>query len=196
MILTTTDRFNKKDAFAAVLKLKQEGVLPPTDTDKLLNYFAPPAPKKPKFAEQWVALACGKKDVRAWVNLLHVQRGVAHGMDGHRMHWTATELPDGAYCPKTLIPVSFDDPIPDLDRVKGTDSGLTPVDLLSAPVRMSAGTKPARCRSLNGVNVDAGYLDAAALGGDCQVYADASNADWGVRGSTTFGDFRIMGARI
>ncbi|MCH8821315.1 hypothetical protein IID23_02205 [Patescibacteria group bacterium] len=88
------------------------------DMDSLINYFAPPIPKKPKVKEQWVALAVGKKDKRSVLNFLHVSNGKLWATDDHRMHWCDTDLADGFYCPKTLFAVDNEPgPYPEVTRV-------------------------------------------------------------------------------
>ena len=113
--LETNLRMSKDRIFSIVCEAKAEGKV--IDLDLLINYFAPPVPKKPKTKEQWVALAVAKKDVRKYLNYLHVRDKKLWATDGSRMHWCDTDLADGFYCPKTLFLVDLAYKYPDTYRV-------------------------------------------------------------------------------
>lgn len=137
---------NKADAFDLLAELAQE--LDPEKGSKVYNilgsltvYFRPTLPKKPKTAWQWVAKAAAKQDVRYYLNHVYVERDRIIATDGHRLHMASNDdkLPDGFYCPKTMILQHEPDyaKFPDVDRVLHGD-----------------GTKYAgQLDSLDGVNV-------------------------------------------
>lgn len=87
---------------------------------ELLLYFAPPKKKTPRNAIDFVRLAVAANDMRFCLNYIKVEGGIATGCDGNRMYQAHVDLPDGAYCPKTLAPI---DPktagnYPDVERIK------------------------------------------------------------------------------
>ena len=61
---------------------------------------------------------CATDDVREYLHFLHVSAGEVIGCDGHRIHWGATELDDGSYCPRTMLRVMHNYTVPDFNRVK------------------------------------------------------------------------------
>lgn len=65
----------------------------------LVAFFLPPVPKKPKSAFQWIASAAGVKDIRQWVNYVHVTNGQCFATDGHRLHIMLSHLDEGVYLP-------------------------------------------------------------------------------------------------
>lgn len=108
VILTTKDKANKKTAFTLLLELKQTGNLSEYNLDRLLNYFAPPIPKKPKTVLEWVALAAATSDIREFLNYIHIKDGWPYASDGHRLHaGNRVEVEDGVYDPKTLLRVDM-----------------------------------------------------------------------------------------
>lgn len=110
MINAGIKRATKKEAFDIVRDALLTGdPVTSNQLQALVLYFAPPVPARPKTAEQWVAKAAGTRDVRPWVNYLHSDGRHLYGTDGHRAHRCLTKLPAGAYCPKTLLPVTGDD---------------------------------------------------------------------------------------
>ena len=70
-----------------------------TDLAQLYTYFMPSIPKKPKTPFDWVAKAIGKKDVRYYLNWVHVTTEFITATDGHRMHRApnVTHLAPGFY---------------------------------------------------------------------------------------------------
>lgn len=109
MINAGIKRATKQEAFDIVHDALISGdPVTSNQLQALLLYFAPPVPARPKTAEQWVAKAAGVRDVRPWVNYLQSDGKHLYGTDGHRAHRCPTDLPAGAYCPKTLLPVTGD----------------------------------------------------------------------------------------
>ena len=210
--LTTLEKFTKAEAFNEILKLKESAEFPGHNVlDKLLNYFAAPVPKKPKSAEQWVGKACNPKDIREMCHYIHVKNGEALATDGHRMHWGDTDLPDGFYDPKTLLPVDrsiHDFASHDFNRVKKINTNKTcSFNLLFADniIESDNKGKPKQVTILGEAGaINTKYLNDATNGDNkTPVIIDA---DWkvvdglaptnGCSGKSEFGNFRIMGMRL
>lgn len=120
--LTTLSKATRKEAYEFAQAVHDGQPLTDTQRDLLLNYFAPALPKTAKDAFSWVARACGdkKKELRQFLHVVHVKNSVMTACCGHRVHWAATDLPDGQYDPATGLALSL--PIrnvPDFERVKG-----------------------------------------------------------------------------
>ncbi len=74
-------------------------------------------------AEAWVCRACAaeaEKPARKFTLFAHVINGVAHATDGFRFHWAKTIFPNGVYDAKNFLPVTFDGPVTDFERLKPT----------------------------------------------------------------------------
>jgi len=202
MILTTLDKFSRKDAYLEVLAMKRGGALPSAEAlDKLLNFFAPALPSKAKSAEQWVSMACDNKGVREFTKFIHVKNGVATASDGHRMHWADTYLPNGTYDPKTQLLVDYKGVLPDFERVKHDRSALSEVAINEAEVGQmvcrSKGRPIQFIKFGKGGGVHAGYLTAATNGDKTlSVSVDLKDSGGGCSGVSEFGQYRIMGLRL
>lgn len=138
---------------------------------KLLAYFLPPAPKQPKNAFQWVALACAQKDVRNYLRYVYCDGDRLIASDGHRMHVAPNNgRPIGFYDPKSGLAVDLDYTFPNIDRVIPThyayfadwDTGLKPDTLIANKPVLTL------CESFA---VQLSYIqDALALMGSASVY--------------------------
>ena len=201
-MLSHTNKPTKKEAFALVMQLKNGHHLSGYDVDSLLNYFAPPQPKKPKTAIQWVAMAAGKNDVRQFLNTVRVQAGMATACDGHRMHECATDLDDGFYDPKTLCKVDTTDFVgkyPDTSRLwaKTTtaDDALKchtrDKNLIDIPQVVELNDAGIRCVQTGQGQYQEKYW-LAATQGDARL-CTAKNGK--AIGRNKFGSFIIMGMR-
>ena len=212
--LSTLEKLSRADAFSVILKMKTENT-PPTGKglDALLNYFAPAVPKKAKSVMQWVGKACSPKDVREMCRYIHVKNGEAIATDGSRMHWGATDLPDGQYDPKTLLKMESEMDqrmVPDFERVKKIHASETYNFYLghaSHHMTTSRTGKPSQ-HTILGKNGDAGavntrYLNDATNGDNTLLVTVDANGDLlnkyaptnGCSGESEFGSFRIMGMR-
>lgn len=149
IVLTTKDKADKKTAFKILLEFKKSDDITEYDLDRLLNYFAPPIPKKPKTPMEWVARAAAKKDVRDFLNYIHVKDRIPYASDGHRLHkGNEVNLPDGVYDPKTLIEVNTHNewhtfkrlidecPISDSDLWKETKISSLPTKYVNSAVQV------------------------------------------------------------
>lgn len=78
--------------------------------DMMLSLLPRP-PSKAKTGAKWVASAVAVKDndSRPTLKVLWAIDGMLYASDGHRLHRMATDLPNGCYDPKTLMPVVSDD---------------------------------------------------------------------------------------
>lgn len=201
MINAGIKRPNKSEAFNIVRDALLTGdALTSNQLQALLLYFAPPVPAKPKTGAQWVARAAGTKDTRKWVNYLHSDGRHLYGTDGHRMHRCRTDLPAGAYCPRTLLPVTGDSaawPTEIVERVRGwfsephaqSHGAITSVDcvrdITQDKFRLNVSWLPD-----SDVRVQSEYLDQAA-----PEWLGALGPTDKVFGGNEFGDFIIMPIR-
>lgn len=86
------------------------------------HFFMPgkaPAKKASTDPWAWLALAINPKDIREYLQFIHVKDGVASATDGHRLHQVRVDSPDGHYCPRTFAlvhPLGWHN-FPDVARV-------------------------------------------------------------------------------
>lgn len=193
-------KITKQEAYDIVRQAEANGgVVMGSELKELVRYFAPPIPKIAKTAEQWVAMACGKKDIREWPNYLHALGGWLYGTDGHRIHRTHTSLVDGYYEPVTLLPsTAYLRPFP----IAGRESAFFPSAMPSAGVRFDSGEEVhgpnvKNCElvcfpALSDVPFDKKLLRQACNGEESTLlYLDSKTA----YGHSTFGQFVIMGVK-
>jgi len=198
MKLTHNNKPNKNAAFDILIKIKkiirqdtEMGVIGESDLDSLINYFTPTIPKIPKTAEQWVAKACGTKDVRYYLNYLYVENGVAYGTDGHRMHWCDTKFDDGFYDPKTLLPTECDGKYPDVSRFMLDKNTLG--ELLTANLsEVSEIFRDLHCYNLNNHYFQQKYINDALSGFKSINYY---NKDDRIYSQSKFGQFVMISMR-
>jgi hypothetical protein len=201
MKLSTNYKPKKSEAYNTIYNARKEGrQLEQIELDMLLNYFAPARPKNPKTPEEWVATACGKTDVRYYLNYLYVVDGIAYGTDGHRLHWCETEFEAGYYDPAMLLPTECDGRYPDVKRVipnklSGSDHV---VGGEVAGVNPDSKTKVVHFVALeHGGNFDRKYWEQAVANDDSATYSvEGDNAYSKVRGRNKFGQFVISGMRV
>lgn len=203
--LTNLNKLNRKEAYAYIIALREEA--PDTELyglDALLNYFAPAIPKKAKTSEQYVAKAINPKDIRlALCNLASIN-GRLYGCDGHKVHHTTTDLPDGQYDPKTMLPIENPDQYPDVVRILQGHSPTTPV----VRTETIQPTNPDNPRltilyphhdsDTDKAAVNEQYL-LSALNGQSIASVDlhlTGTGLAGVAGTTDLGDFLIMQVKI
>lgn len=121
--LTTFIRPSRKQAYEIAQAVYDGETLTLEQADLLLNYFTPPLPKIAKDSFAWVAKACGNPrkaiHIHKFLCVVHVISGVATASDGQRIHWAASDLPDGQYDPVTGMLQESIPSVPCLDRVKG-----------------------------------------------------------------------------
>lgn len=201
MINAGIKRATKKEAFDIVRDALLTGdAMTSNQLQALLLYFAPPVPARPKTPEQWVAKAVGVKDARTWVNYLQSDGRYLYGTDGHRVHRCATDLPAGAYCPKTMLPVTGDDaaaPSVMVERLRGwfnepnaqTHGAIASTDCERDVID---GKHPLHVSQLpdSDVWVQSEYLDQAA-----PEWLGVLGPTDRVHGGNGFGDFIIMPIR-
>lgn len=102
--LTHDTKYNRAQIFNRLLKLKENPseCLTEFEIDAFLQHFAPPSPKTPKTAFDWVAKAVADdRDIRVYLRYVHVENGVAVATDGGRLHFSDVDLPDGYYDART-----------------------------------------------------------------------------------------------
>lgn len=185
---------NKQTALAIVRMLRDK--YDDEDLDDLLMFFSERPKGKAKTAEQWVAQAAGKKDIRDAVNYVYVNSGMAYATNGHRAHRALTGLADGFYCPATMTTVNCEGLVfPDVERVIRRPAGVAVYNCIDRMSRVEF--KPARGRVL--VRLECaqgnGYIDEdyilQATNGDTRREFARFNDTW--YGSSEFGDFVVKG---
>lgn len=184
-IAASYKKANKRDCFEAIRELCNHINI---DDDKqslalanLYSYFLPSSPKKPKTGAEWVYLAKGKKDMRAYLNYVwQQQNGDLVATDGHRMHL----LSGGHYDASTAIdtagaPIDGLGRFPDYSRIiprKEDASAVTTLkNILAAPNAEISTDKHKRTTiEHNGTSlyVDSGYWSDAVsfMPDDAEVY--------------------------
>lgn len=164
IVATTANKITKpkkKSVFHLVKSLiKSEAAPTSKELAELYAFFLPPIPAKPKTPEQWVYKAVPKNDIRYYLNSIHVKDGRMMGTDGHRLHFTKTDLPNGYY-DSQLSPLDEDAKYPDVDRVipKGLPEMPFPKDL-------EVFDKGVHCYKINGAYFNKKYVDDALCGMD------------------------------
>lgn len=192
--LITLRKASRKEAYLLVKRLREGALLAPREQDELLNFFAPALPKIAKTAFNWVAAACGVRDIRSYLNVVHVKDGEMIASDGHRMHWAATTLDDGQYDPKTGLKLEESQgPAPNFDRVKEVSNRHdAPFDLSNGEIIPREKFPPA-FKIFKDVQVNSAYLLTALNTkepqGVCYVRRDR------VFGSNAFGGYVVMRLR-
>jgi hypothetical protein len=198
MKLLMTYKLSRADTFAMILDTLTEGrEFNEREKHLLLNYFAPPRSAQPKTPLQWVAKACaGKKEVRYYLQYVHVESGVAYASDGHRLHWCDTELSDGYYDCATLLSCDVDGRYPDVKRVipgelsgRDFDAGGEAVSV----TRDKKGRQLRHVKTQGAPHIDESYWLQALAGDDGATY---SCDETRVRGRNRFGEFVISGMRV
>jgi DNA polymerase III sliding clamp (beta) subunit (PCNA family) len=118
MKLLTTEKPSKAIAYGLAKKLYSGENLDDYEKNMLLNFFAPAPSKKPKNSFEWVALVVRKKDVRQYLNFVYSDGTRIMATDGHRVHYSESELQEGFYCPKTGLKVEENlGNFPNIDKV-------------------------------------------------------------------------------
>lgn len=186
MKLQHSDKLSRKVIFEKLMALKASGAsLSDYDLDAMLMYFAPPVPKTPKNAFDWVAKAVANdSDVRTYLRYVYVSAGEMVATDGHRMHRAKIDMPDGFYEPKTGLPIAIDAKYPDYKRIIPKPATLSPAPEPSNPLVQGR----IFFRKIGPVSINVDYLNAA--GGAVEFFGDTL-----VTGVNVFGDFIILGMR-
>lgn len=199
----TAKKPTKAKAFEMICLLKEGQTLYSEQIDSLLLYFAPALPKKPKSALEWLAKACDPMDNRETCKFVFVKKGRGIATNGHRVHEAQVDLPDGAYCPKTLQPVDIDlrwfDP---MERVaeRPPETKPYPFDQLEFGV-WHADTRKGKPQNYKRVPkdiaVNESYLqDAVSAGEPETVYYGLRNSVQLLCGENEFGYWHIAGMRV
>lgn len=190
---------NKKSAYAMAEQLKLGETLTPEQVDSLLLYFAPSIPKKAATAMQWVAKAVAIKDVRYYLTYIRVQDGFAYGTDGNRIHKAAVELPEGWYCPKTLVRLEgVDAKYPEIERLLTRTNNKIYNQSLDTMVKGISNKIPYLLTEKLDVGVDALFIADAVNGLNEKVILEFEqyNSSYRVRGTSDFGEWLVMPMRV
>ena len=97
MKLQTMARPDKKQALELAAAVLEGERLSLYDASLLMNYLFPPIPGRSINAWRYVSRVTNTRDGRAISWHVHIQDGMAYGIDGHRAHYAPTDLPDGLY---------------------------------------------------------------------------------------------------
>jgi len=163
---------NKSMAFDIIKSIiENNGQINEHDTVKLYAFFLPPIPANPKTPEQWISKAVAKKDIRSYLNQMHVSNGRLVATDGHRLHFTDTDLDDGYY-DQNLNKLDIEDRYPDIERVIPADLPVYHVDKMDLVV---SGNMTAY--KINNSHYQKKYIDQALSGLDNPVFHCADNDD-------------------
>lgn len=190
---------NKKTAYQMVEQLKQGDTLKPEQLDSLLLYFAPSIPKKATSALQWVAKAAAKKDNRKYLEYVRVQDGTAYAVDGERIHYAPSDLPEGWYCPKTLMRLEgVNERAPDYLGVSARANTVNTHATLGELSKGMVSSKPFLFHNTMDVGVSEQVLIDALNSQDenATFEYEPYNSHYRVRGSHEFGEFVIMPLRV
>ena len=196
---------SRKDAFAIVTNMMADRDFDADprkaeELESLYRYFMPAAPKIAKTAFQWVAKACDSKSILEFKHYVHVVSGIMYASDGHRLHWTPTELADGAYNPKTSDLVDWNGSVPNFAALTGDKywMGNETVSTLEESVIQDKNKALTIVKFLNGCAVSKQYLLDANNGENLLTIGfDAEDpASNRVKGSTVFGEYVIMPTRV
>lgn len=199
-IATLSSRIARKPSKQLAQELIRELYRNPSleDADRerlaaLYCHFTPPQPKVAKTDWQWVALAMGKKDIRFYLNYVHVDERRIVATDGHRLHTipNTENLAPGFYLANGD---RVEDPsfakYPDIDRAipRGDSRTETRVTLTSLEVRQVS--RGVYCYVIpleqGSAGLDKRYLDAVVNGAKEATLLlggsnDAVRIDYGAR---------------
>lgn len=118
-------RISKKGAFDIIIDLIESGApLNERQAGELYGYFLPPVPKTAKTPRDWVAkTTAGKRRTRYSLEFVRVESGRMVAADGHRLHFTPSDLPDGYYDTNGALVKDIDANYPNVDGVIPEDNG-------------------------------------------------------------------------
>jgi hypothetical protein len=190
---------SKKAAYDMAVKLKQGETLSSFELDSLLLYFAPSIPKTAKTSMEWVAKAAAKKDNRKYLEYVRVQDGTAYAVDGERIHYAPSDLPEGWYCPKTLMRLEgVNERAPDYLRVSARANTVNAHATLGELSKGTAGNKVYLFHDGLDVGVrEQALIDALNSQDENATFEyEPYNSHFRVRGSHEFGEFVIMPLRV
>lgn len=195
----TARKANKKAAYDMAVKLKKGETLNADELDSLLLYFAPSMPKTAKTSMEWVAKAAAKKDNRKYLEYVRVQDGTAYAVDGERIHYAPSDLPEGWYCPKTLVRLEgVNERAPDYLRVSARANTVNTHATLGELTKGMASNKPFLFHNTLDVGVsEQALIDALNSQDENATFEyEPYNSHYRVRGSHEFGEFVIMPLRV
>lgn len=151
-------RIKKQAAYNLILNLDIDQNV----KNDLLTYFAPAIPAKPKTTFQWVAKACGKKDIRFYLNSVYCDGNLV-ATDGRRLHIAySVEHEHGYFEPRTQIKENISTTFPNYSRImpKEDYKDLRHVDNLKLKVL----NPKQSIYMLHGFKYDAKYVNDAFSG--------------------------------
>lgn len=196
---------SRAEAYALVLDMKTgRRELEDYDVDALLRFFAPALPKRAKTAEQWVAKAAADQyELRKPLQYIRVEDGIAYASNGHRAHRCKTTWADGYYCPKTFLPVDFDERPIDikrvfLDRRHCEEFTIEGLEYGALPCKEKDARPLEYVRVPDSVAVARGYFLDAVNGAETGpiFYAAGAPHAQKIVGDGEFGDWVVMGLRV
>lgn len=203
--MKTIGRFNKGEAISAVRRLLDGYALQEYEIESLLNHLLPVLPGAARNAWEFVVSAMGVKDIREYINYVHVIDEVAYATDGHRLHFApAVEMADGIYNEKKFR-------LPELDGLLKPVAffrAVTPACTGSQWSKVSGyavelfgdGTKTQRLARMDRVGeryrINLSYLLDATAGDADALYAVSESRDDIIRINNKLGEAVIIGVRV
>jgi hypothetical protein len=146
-----------------------------------------------KTVEEWVALAVAVDHLGDnALNWLYVEKGVAYGSDGHRIHWGGTGLSDGFYDPETLREVKVKTPYPKIDDIINAPIEGLFFGGIETLIRSEFRSSPP-VRRIGGLAINEGYL-LDAMNGESVLNCGLTTN--GIKGYSNLGGYLIMEVRI
>lgn len=192
--LTHDTKYNRAQIFERLLKLKKNPSesLNEFEIDAFLMYFAPPTPKTPKTAFDWVAKAVADdRDIRKYLHYVHVENGVAAASDGYRLHFANVDLPDGYFDARTGLATDVDKyfKYPDWRRMLTGEAGAKMCTSWEDALTTN-GKKPESLVLIDNYSFLKAYLDAAlATNENTKIFGEGMGAR--AYGENQFGTFLV-----
>ena len=184
---------------------QREEYFPVAQVESLLKYFLPARPAVSKTPEQWCAkVVAGKSDPRYYLQYLYSDGSRLAGTDGYKLHITATDWPEGFYCPKTLAKVDVDAKYPDIDRLLQYERPRTRTVVIAdlesrliPPTTRGSKKDVVAVKIAEGLWVQEQYLKQAVCNEDAATlrYDDSIHGD-SIHGDSKFGEFIIMSIKV
>lgn len=191
----------RKEAFELTRRMLETGeILTEYDLTRLVRYFAPPVPAKPKTAEDWLSRFVSTDPMRQeCMQHMYSDGESMWATNGAALAWIPTQRPKGYYEAKTVLSLPIEDAYVPVDKVMPQDTGVyTRIPSLDELEGKTHGSTFIRC--IEGLWFDQRYLAMAISPGSITVQAPQNIAGAGflnecVKGENKFGNFVLMAMR-
>lgn len=160
----------KKEYICEIIENMYEDAI--TDAEKLelaaiYKYFTPTQPAKSKTVEQWVFKAVSKEESRPYLHLSYSDGSTLTATDGHRLHQTTTELPEGFYNSEGVKIENLDFNFLAVERIikdKSFATYIEDIQISELTVKKSKKTKGLFFYTIDGVKYNKRFVDDCANG--------------------------------